>query len=206
MDTPTPTWNYTIRTDSPRQANSVDCGVYMLAFCIILSTNSPLRFSVDKARHWRSRIGLLLAHWTPSPPPKPPHHTEIPLQLQDGQPILRVPPQTTTPIPPKRTSNKQNQLVLLTAETALQERRVSSGEGEGKEGAGGRGRREGEGKKRARQRPDSKRPVRRKKADYDREPATTRKRTKPTDPKVSEPPHRKQKKSRQILMSTFLRT
>ena len=71
-DNPTPTWNHTIRTDSPRQANSVDCGVYMLAFCILLATNSPLRFSTGKARHWRSRIALLLAHWTPSPPP-PPH-------------------------------------------------------------------------------------------------------------------------------------
>ena len=178
----------------------------MLAFCIFLSTNSPLRFSADKARHWRSRIGLLLAHWTPFPPPKPPHHTEIPLQFQDGQPSLRVPPQTTTPIPPKRTSSTQNQLMLPTAVNALQQRGVSSGEGEGKEGAGGRGRRAGEGKRRARQRPDSKRPVRRKKANHDRETAQTRKRTKPTDPKVSEPPHRKQKKSRQILMSTFLRT
>ena len=60
-DAPTPTWTHTIRTDS----NSVDCGVYMLAFCILLYTNSPIRFSTSQARHWRSRIALLMAHWTP---------------------------------------------------------------------------------------------------------------------------------------------
>ena len=55
-DAPTPTWTHTIRTDSPRQSNTVDCGVYMLAFCILLYTNNELRFSTNMARHWRSRI------------------------------------------------------------------------------------------------------------------------------------------------------
>ena len=38
FETPPPVWKHTIRTDSPRQTNSVDCGVYMLAFCILLYT------------------------------------------------------------------------------------------------------------------------------------------------------------------------
>ena len=91
--------------------------------------------------------------------------------------------------------------------TILHPRRGSAGVGERKGWVRGRGvKGKGEGKKRVRQRPDSERPVRRKKTELGRTPVTKRKRTKTIDPNVSEPPHRKHKKSRQQLMSTFLRT
>ena len=101
-DTPPPVWQHTIRTDSPRQTNSVDFGVYMLAFCIHLYTNNELRFSTNMARHWRSRIALFLAHWTPSSPNSTAFAPAVTPQY---------PPTQTSPSPPQSSPPDKDSII-----------------------------------------------------------------------------------------------
>ena len=145
-----------------------------------------------------------MTHWAPpnpSPTPSRPPPPAAPLILIDQPPHMRLPTHTVTHVPPERTTDTPQQSGPSALKTVLHPGRVSAGE---RGGQGGK--RKGEGKKRVKQRPDTERPVRRKKTELDRAPVTKRKRTKPIDPNVSEPPHRKHKKSSQQLMSTFLRT
>ena len=180
----------------------------MLAFCIFLYTNAPLRFSSTLARHWRSRIALLLAYWTPTSTSA----AMVPLTRQENPPpqIGRLPaahpsskmnsptdsqPTTTKPLPVTNTS-----LVKPTP----QETQIRKGPH--LERGGGRGREEG--KRRVRRKPDKERPITwRKKTPAEQPCAVKRKRTQVVDPiDVSEQPHRKQKKFRQaLIMSAFLR-
>ena len=214
-DTPPPIWQHTIRTDSPRQTNSVDRGVYMLAFCILLYTNNELRFSTNMARHWRSRMALLYAHWTPSSPYSTASAPTVTLHYPPTQ-TSSSPPQSSPPDkdiiaapPPKPkpdSTTTPSSVKVVSTDTPKPIRASPSGRGD--RGIGGGLGEKGGGKREVRKQPDKGRPhTRRTRTNAENSPVgTKRKRATPAAPvDAKEPQHRKHKKSRQVLMSAFIR-
>ena len=188
----------------------------MLAFCILLYTNNELRFSTNMARQWRSRMALFLAHWTPSTT----NSTAL---------VPAVTPQTpstqTSPSPPQRSTTGKCSVIATpiskpkpasitipspakVVSTDTPKPMGASPSGRGDRGIGGGLGEKGGGKRDVRKKPDKGRPHTRRRRTNVENPSggTKRKRATPTAPvDAKEPQHRKHKKSRQILMSAFLR-
>ena len=61
-----PAWQKLCHREASQQPNTVDCAIYMLAYSILLCTNSPLTFSTWEATNWRSGIALLLHNHIPA--------------------------------------------------------------------------------------------------------------------------------------------
>ena len=57
---PTPSWPLKLRNEVAQQSNLVDCGVYMLAYCFLICTGSPLLFKPRKVHRWLSWVCLVL--------------------------------------------------------------------------------------------------------------------------------------------------
>ena len=169
------------------------------------------------ARHWRSRIALFLAHWTPSSPNStayapsatpqyPPTQTSPPPSQSspsDKSSIIVPPP----PKPKPETTTTPSSVKVVSTDTPKSTKASPSGRGD--RGIGGEGLRGwGGGKRKVREKPEKGRPnTWRKRTNVENPPeGIKRKRATAVVPvDVKEPQNRKHKKSRQALVSAFLR-